>query len=210
MEPTEWIVHNEEFSYLAVAFAAASLFGQTPVPGAPEKPAYNAELARQLGADDMGMKKYVMAFLKRGPTKLTGAEGAELQRAHLKNIIRLADEGKLLVAGPFGDDGDVRGIFILNVETVEEAKKLTETDPAVRRGTLVFELRPWHGSAALMESGPDPQDPRKEKRGRLIFLAPFLALLFAFYARSKRSRFITLFQAATKSWTNFFSASELP
>jgi uncharacterized protein YciI len=114
-------------------------------------PSYNAELAHQLGADDYGMKKYVMAFLKRGPTKLSGEEAEQLQNAHLKNIIRLADEGKLVVAGPFRDDGEVRGIFILNAETVEEAKKLTESDPAVQRGTLQFELRPWYGSAALLE-----------------------------------------------------------
>jgi hypothetical protein len=40
------------------------------------------------------------------------------------------------------------GLF---VETVEEATKLTESDPAVQRGTLQFELRPWYGSAASME-----------------------------------------------------------
>ena len=97
------------------------------------------------------MKKYVIAFLKRGSNKLSGAEAEQLQNAHLKNIIRLADEGKLVVAGPFRDDGEVRGIFILNAETVEEARKLTESDPAVQRGTLQFELRPWYGSAALME-----------------------------------------------------------
>jgi uncharacterized protein YciI len=95
-----------------------------------------------------------MAFLKRGPTKVSGEEAEQLQNAHLKNIIRLAEEGKLVLAGPFRDDGEVRGIFILNAETVEEAKKLTESDPAVQRGTLQFELRPWYGSAALLEVNP--------------------------------------------------------
>jgi uncharacterized protein YciI len=135
---------------LATIVAAVDLSSQTPEPGK-ERLAYNAQLARQLGADDYGMKKYVIAFLKRGPTQLSGAEAVQLQNAHLKNIIRLADEGKLVLAGPFRDDGEVRGIFILNAETVEEAKKLTETDPAVQRDTLQFDLRPWYGSAALME-----------------------------------------------------------
>ncbi|MFT3701073.1 MAG: YciI family protein [Agriterribacter sp.] len=71
--------------------------------------------------------------------------------AHLKNITRLADEGKLVVAGPFMDDQPLRGIFIFNVATVEEAKKLTETDPAIKAGTLIMELHPWYGSAALMQ-----------------------------------------------------------
>ena len=130
--------------------AAAEFFAETPGPVA-ENPAYNADLAGRLGADDYGMKNYVIAFLKRGRTKLSGEEAEQLQNAHLKNIMRLASEGKLVVAGPFGDDGDVRGIFILNAETVEEAQKLTQSDPAVQRGTLQFDLRPWYGSAALME-----------------------------------------------------------
>jgi uncharacterized protein YciI len=138
------------FLFFATLAATVELSGQTPEP-ASENPAYNAELARQLGADEYGMKKYVIAFLKRGPTKLSREETEQVQNAHLKNIIRLAEEGNLVVAGPFRDEGEVRGIFILNAETVEEARKLTESDPAVRRGIFQFELRPWYGSAALME-----------------------------------------------------------
>lgn len=132
----------------AALVAAAKLCGQTPTP---RSLSYDAELARKVGADEYGMKKYVIAFLKAGPAKVEGEEGKQLQQAHLKNIMRLANEGKVVVAGPFLDHGDVRGIFILNAETVEEARKLTETDPAVSRGTLQFDLRPWYGSAALME-----------------------------------------------------------
>ena len=114
--------------------------------------AYDSLLAKKLGADDYGMKKYVMAFLKSGPTKLTDpAKRAGLQRAHLKNIIRLANEGSLILAGPFLDNQELRGIFLFNVETVEEAKALAGTDPAVKAGTLVLEMHPWYGSAALME-----------------------------------------------------------
>ncbi len=64
----------------------------------------------------------------------------------------MVDEGKLIVAGPFMDDQSIRGIFIFNVSTVEEAKKLTETDPAIKAGALVMELHPWYGSAALVET----------------------------------------------------------
>jgi uncharacterized protein YciI len=75
----------------------------------------------------------------------------QLQMAHLKNITRLAAEGKLVVAGPFLDNQPIRGIFIFNVETLDEAKKLTETDPAIKAGSLVMELHPFYCSAALME-----------------------------------------------------------
>jgi len=113
---------------------------------------YDATLAKKLGADEYGMKTYVIAFLKAGPTHIADtAQRNKLQMAHLKNIMRLAAEGKLVVAGPFMDNQPLRGIFIFNVSTVEEAQKLTETDPAVKAGTLVMELHPWYGSAALME-----------------------------------------------------------
>lgn len=118
----------------------------------PDSNGYDAELAQKLGADDYGMKKYVMAFLKAGPNRDRTPEEAELlQRQHLDNITRMAEEGKLVVAGPFLDNGDIRGIYIFNVETIEEAKALTETDPAIQAGSLVMELHPWYGSAALMQ-----------------------------------------------------------
>jgi uncharacterized protein YciI len=114
--------------------------------------AYDSVLTKKLGADKYGMKHHVMAFLKTGPNQITDSlKRIELQKAHLKNIIRLANEGKLIVAGPFLDDQPVEGIFIFNVETIEEAKTLTNTDPAIQSGELVMELRPWYGSAALIE-----------------------------------------------------------
>lgn len=113
---------------------------------------YDSILARKLGADDYGMKQYVMAFLKRGPNRSQdSAEATSLQRAHLDNIGRLAEEGKLVLAGPFFGDDDLRGIYIFNVTTTEEAKKLTETDPAIQQGRLVMELHQWYGSAAVMQ-----------------------------------------------------------
>lgn len=122
-----------------------SIFSQTE-----EKNVYDEELAKQVGADEYGMKKYVMAFLKRGPNRdRTPEESAKLQRAHLDNITRMAEEGTLILAGPFLDDGELRGIYLFNVETVEEAKKLTEADPAIQTGSLVMELHPWYGSAAI-------------------------------------------------------------
>ncbi len=111
---------------------------------------YDSLKAEKFGADDYGMRQYVIAFLKRGPNRnLDSAKAAELQIVHLKNINRLAKEGKLVLAGPFLDNEDVRGIYIFDVKTTEEAKKLTETDPAIQAGSLIMELRPWYGSAAL-------------------------------------------------------------
>lgn len=113
---------------------------------------YNEALAKQLGADDYGMRKYVMAFLKRGPNRdRSKAEADALQKAHMENIGRLAEEGYLALAGPFLGDGDLRGIYVFNVNSIEEAQRLTQTDPAVKAGSLTMELIEWYGSAALMK-----------------------------------------------------------
>ena len=113
---------------------------------------YDAALAAKLNADDMGMHKYVMAFLKRGPNRPADpAEARKLQEGHMANINRMAKQGKLVLAGPFLDNGELRGIYIFNVATVVEAEVLTNSDPAIKAGTLVMELHPWYGSAAVQE-----------------------------------------------------------
>lgn len=114
-------------------------------------PEYDSLKAAEYGADAYGMKKYVMAFLKAGPNRdLTPEESQKLQIAHLNNIDRMAEEGKLVLAGPFLGTGELRGIYIFNVETIEEAEELTKTDPAIKAGSLVMELMEWYGSAALV------------------------------------------------------------
>ncbi len=110
------------------------------------------------------MKQYVMAFLKRGPNRDRSKEESDrLQRAHLDNISRLAEEGTLVLAGPFISDGDLRGIYVFDVKTVEEAKALTETDPAIQEGSLIMDLIPWYGSAALTELGELHEQIAKDK-----------------------------------------------
>lgn len=129
-------------------------------------PEYDSLLAKRIGADNYGMKKYVIAFLKSGPVKIEdAAKRAELQREHLKNIMRLAEAGTLILAGPFLDAQEIRGIYLFNVETVDEARILAETDPAVIAGTLVLELHPWYGSAALMEI---PSIHKKLEKNKII------------------------------------------
>ncbi len=140
-------------SLLAFTFfiLTISALAQTKGPKTPVAK-YDSVLAKKLGADKYGMKSYVMAFLRTGKTTMTDSlKAMELQKAHLKNIMRLADEGKLVVAGPFMDGQSIEAIFIFNVSSVEEARKLTESDPAVKAGVLDLELHPWYGSAALMQ-----------------------------------------------------------
>lgn len=113
---------------------------------------YDEALAQKLGADDYGMRKYVMAFLLRGDkvTEFNPEQRSEIQAGHMANIGKMAEMGKLIVAGPFMGTDDLRGIYIFDVQTLEEAKALTETDPAIKAGVLKMDLKEWYGSAALM------------------------------------------------------------
>ena len=112
---------------------------------------YDKTLADSLGADDYGMKSYVLIILKTGSNNITEkAVTDSLFRGHMATINKLAKEGKLVVAGPLQkNDKSYRGIYILNVKTVEEAKELLITDPAIKSNLLDTEIFQWYGSAAL-------------------------------------------------------------
>lgn len=134
--------------------ALAAICGFAQAPDRSDNPKYDAELARKTGADAYGMRKYVFCVLKTGPKDAEikdKAERAKIFGGHMANIKRLAGEGKLALAGPFGtNEKGYRGIFIFAVETVEEAQKLVDTDPVIRSGMMIADLTPWYGSAATM------------------------------------------------------------
>jgi len=93
------------------------------------------------------MNTLYFAFLKKGPNRKEGdgdsPQVQELQKAHLANINRLAETKKLILAGPFGDEGDLRGVFVFRVASLQEAQELCATDPMIKNARLVVELHPW-------------------------------------------------------------------
>ena len=120
-------------------------------------PNYDKVLAEKLGGDDYGMKSYFLVILKTGTNKTEDKEFINKSfGGHMDNINRLVKEGKLIVAGPLGKNGKTyRGIFILNnIKTMEKAKELLQTDPAIKIGLLDYEIFSWYGSAALPEYLP--------------------------------------------------------
>jgi uncharacterized protein YciI len=112
---------------------------------------YDEALAQSLGADEHGMRRYVLVILKTGPNRIPdGPEREEMFRGHFANMQRLADEGKLALAGPLDGVDGWRGLFVLAVPDLEEAKKLAATDPVIIKGEMVAEYHKYYGSAALM------------------------------------------------------------
>jgi uncharacterized protein YciI len=116
-----------------------------------ETPVYDSVLARSLGADYYGMKSYLLVILKTGEYNTTDqVERDSLFKGHFSNIDRLSEEGKLVLAGPFGkNDKQFRGLFILNTTSEDEAMDWLNNDPTIKSGLFDVDLIPWYGSAAI-------------------------------------------------------------
>ncbi|MEO1010670.1 MAG: hypothetical protein AAFX53_05145 [Bacteroidota bacterium] len=94
--------------------------------------------------DTILMQQYYMAFLKRGPNRSSSkAELDSLQLLHLAHLTRMYEEGYADISGPFGDNGEIRGVTIYNTPTLEMADSLAHLDPMVRSGRLIIEIHPW-------------------------------------------------------------------
>jgi uncharacterized protein YciI len=91
------------------------------------------------------MTTYYLGLLKRG-SKWSPEETeatVKLQDEHLAYIRHMFEEGELVVAGPFADDGDLRGVFLFRTETLEQAQALAASDPAVKAERLIVDIHPW-------------------------------------------------------------------
>lgn len=130
-----------------VAVCAAAAHAQPATP----RPTYDAALATQVGADERGMRQYVLVILRTGPTPVpAGPERDEMFKGHFANMQRLADAGQLVLAGPLDGVDGWRGLYVFAVTDIEEARRLVATDPVVARGEMVPELHRYYGTAALM------------------------------------------------------------
>jgi uncharacterized protein YciI len=132
---------------LLVLGALSQAQGTVEAPGT----AYDPELARAVGADERGMRSYVLVVLRTGPRKMpAGAERDEMFKGHFANINRLSATGKLVLAGPLDGVDGWRGLFVLAVADIDEARKLVAADPVIVEGEMVAEYHTFYGSAALM------------------------------------------------------------
>lgn len=94
--------------------------------------------------DTILMQQYFIAFLKSGPIRNQNEEEAnQLQNDHLAHLGKMYELGYADISGPFGDDGEIRGITIYNVPTLKMADSLANADPMVKAGRLVIEIHPW-------------------------------------------------------------------
>ncbi|MEN9571228.1 MAG: hypothetical protein RL172_2459 [Bacteroidota bacterium] len=105
----------------------------------------NAQNKSKAAKPAQGIRQYWFVLLLKGPSRQQdSATAATLQDGHMANIRRLYNQGKLKVAGPFGDDGNYRGIFIFDCPSRQEVQQLLDTDPAIAAGRLAYEILPWY------------------------------------------------------------------
>lgn len=100
-----------------------------------------------------GMSSYRLGLVRRGPAWTAQRTPAtdSIQAGHMANIGRMADEGVLLAAGPMGDKGNLRGIFIFRADSTARLRELAGRDPAIRSGRLVLDLLSWSAPAGIGE-----------------------------------------------------------
>lgn len=131
---------------LALGAGAESAHAQTAT-----APAFDAALAQRTGANENGMRGYVLVILKSSDTPMPKGEARDAMfRGHFANMKRLADQGVLVVAGPLDGQLGRRGIFVLTVPDIETAKTHVATDPVIVQGEMVAEYHRFFSSAALM------------------------------------------------------------
>jgi hypothetical protein len=105
---------------------------------------YAQDHAKNKSAESYEMKQYFFVMLVNGENrKQDSATAAKIQYGHMANITRLAKMGKIVVAGPFGEENNWRGIFIFDCTTKEEVEQYLKTDPAISSGRLSYEIHPW-------------------------------------------------------------------
>jgi uncharacterized protein YciI len=111
---------------------------------------------------------YVFVYLVLDhPEKLSQAEMGEAMQGHFDNMSKLADEEKLLIAGPLADpriSEAHRGIFVLSAETIEQGRAIGSTDPAVKAGVFKLEMYTFTTDAPLRKL---PQLERDAEAARL-------------------------------------------
>ena len=138
-----WRRASPSLRFICLLFTGVALAGEpAKAPQPPKAPA------------GMEFEQYQLVLLVRGPRALEIPEEQlkKLQVEHLAHLSRMAETGKLVIAGPFSGQKDesFRGMCLYRVPTLEEARKLAEEDPMVKAGRLRVEVMTWNVEKGYM------------------------------------------------------------
>ena len=129
---------------LCVAFAIASCNNKQSNSVSEVKTAEKYDLTKDTSVYTGEMKRFWLVHLIKGPNRNQDSiSRVKIQAAHIANIVRLAKEGKIIMAGPIGIEGELQGIFLMNCKDSTEVENFVKTDTAVITGRLLMKYYPW-------------------------------------------------------------------
>ena len=127
-----------------IAFVVASCNNEQSTSISKVKPAEKYDLAKDTSVYSGEMKRFWLVHLMKGPIRnQDSVSRVKIQAAHIANIVRLAKEGKIIMAGPIGVEGELQGIFLMNCKDSTEVESIVKTDTAVITGRLIMKYYPW-------------------------------------------------------------------
>src|SRR5580698_5711529 len=87
------------------------------------------------------MTSYVIGLYHRVANRrdLPEQEANRIQEGHMAKIRQMTERGEIITAGPFEEDGELRGILIFSTGSITHARELFVDDPATQTGRIVLE-----------------------------------------------------------------------
>lgn len=113
----------------------------------------------------LDVEPYFLGLLRRpkNAPKISDEEKAKIQQGHMANIHKMAASGDLVVAGPFGGNSDLRGVFVFRGTSPDRIRQLVSHDPAVEARRLEMELFTWYLPKGVLPASPSPAAPSDSK-----------------------------------------------
>jgi uncharacterized protein YciI len=99
--------------------------------------------------------QYTLVLMKRGPQwDPASSRFKQTLDAHRDYARRLADQGKVAIAGPFplGDPRELRSVCIFRLGP-DETAKLVADDPSIKAGLLSPEIHLWATAKGILAPG---------------------------------------------------------
>ena len=149
---------------LSLLYGSLAFTQSSEKPGAASTPPTKQENSPNAPKDQATAQQFFLVLLTRpaNPPQFTKEAGEKLQEEHTANIRKLHEEGKLVVAGPFMDNGTLRGIFVMKAGSLEQAQEWANSDPAVKAGRMAVEVHgPWRIHADAIHETTTPNTLEK-------------------------------------------------
>ena len=123
----------------------------------------SAQTTQPATAPAIEFERFQLVILRSAdnPPEISKDQINEIHQQHLAHLRAMGASGKLVAAGPFGDQQDksFRGLCLYRVGSLDEARTLAENDPAVKAGRMKVEVLTWYVEKGYMTFPKAPPNP---------------------------------------------------